>query len=105
MIEYLKTDNPMDPYWNQFGVDEAYWNVDPETEYIAFSIAQNINGEWGPLASKSFKTPAAPAAASGAKKEAGKPARIMKSKTNGKTAIPMIPLKKATKTAPALIAR
>lgn len=105
MIEFLKTDNPMDPYWNQFGVDEAYWNVDPETEYIAFSIAQNINGEWGPLASKSFKTPAAPAAASGAKKEAGKPTRIMKSKTNGKTAIPMIPLKKATKTAPTLIAR
>ncbi|MDY6205627.1 MAG: hypothetical protein SPI30_02605 [Prevotella sp.] len=61
VLNYLKEDRPMDPYWNQYGVDNARWNADPSTEYIAFSIAQNAKGEWGPLARKDFSTPAAPA--------------------------------------------
>lgn len=58
ILNYLKKDNPFDPYWDQFGVDEAAWYVEPSTTYIAFSIGKNINDEWGPLASKEFTTPA-----------------------------------------------
>jgi len=57
MTNYLKQDNPYDPYWNQYGIDEAQWNADPDTWYIAFSIGKNADGEWGPLASLEFKTP------------------------------------------------
>ncbi|MFW5545081.1 MAG: hypothetical protein ACOCN0_07355 [Prevotella sp.] len=62
VLAYLKGDNPYDPYWNQYGVDNATWNADPSTNYIAFSIAKNINDEWGPLAMKEFTTPATPSA-------------------------------------------
>ena len=41
----------------EFGVDEAQWNAEPATAYIAFSIGKNALGEWGPLASKEFRTP------------------------------------------------
>jgi hypothetical protein len=57
MLNYLKSDNPYDPYWDQYGVDEAQWNAEPDTWYIAFSIGKNANGEWGPLAAQQFKTP------------------------------------------------
>ena len=57
LLNYLKTDQPNNPWWDQYGVDEAQWNAEPDTRYIAFSIAKNANGEWGPLASKEFKTP------------------------------------------------
>ena len=57
LINYLKQDNPYDPYWDQYGIDEAQWNAKPDTWYIAFSIGKNANGEWGPLASVEFKTP------------------------------------------------
>jgi hypothetical protein len=57
LLEYLKQDNPYDPYWDQYGVDEAQWTVEPNTWYIACSIAKNANGEWGPLAMVEFKTP------------------------------------------------
>lgn len=64
LVEYLKTDNPMDPYWDLYSTDEGQWNVDPGKDYIAFAIGRNINGEWGPLARKDFSTPAkAPASA------------------------------------------
>ena len=59
LLNYLKQDNPFDPYWDQFGIDEAQWNAEPNTWYIAFSIAKNANGEWGPLAAVEFKTPGA----------------------------------------------
>lgn len=62
VLKYLKGDNPYDPYWNQYGVDNATWNADPSTSYIAFSIAKNVNDEWGPLARKEFTTPATPSA-------------------------------------------
>lgn len=64
---FLMKDNPMDPNWNQYGVDAARWNADPSTEYIAFSMARNIKGEWGPLASKPFTTPASASAVNAAK--------------------------------------
>ena len=57
VTNYLKQDNPYDPYWDQYGVDEAQWNAEPNTWYIAFSIGKNANGEWGPLAAVQFKTP------------------------------------------------
>lgn len=57
LIEYLKQDNPYDPYWDQYGVDVAQWNAEPDTWYIAFSIAKNALGEWGPLVGVEFKTP------------------------------------------------
>ncbi len=61
ILNYLKSEknpnNPFDPYWDQYGVDNAQWGVNVSTDYIAFSIAQNINGEWGPLAKQEFTTP------------------------------------------------
>lgn len=57
VLNYLKQDNPYDPYWDQYGIDEAQWNAEPGTSYIAFSIGMNANGEWGPLASVEFTTP------------------------------------------------
>lgn len=57
IIEYLQTPNDMDPYWDQYGVDEAMWSVSPATTYVAYSIGQNANGEWGDLVKKEFTTP------------------------------------------------
>jgi hypothetical protein len=57
LLNYLKQDNPWDPYWDQYGIDEAQWSAKPDTWYIAFSIAKNANDEWGPLAGVEFKTP------------------------------------------------
>ena len=57
LLNYLMTDQPNNPWWDQYGVDEAQWNAEPNTWYIAFSIGKNANGEWGPLAAVEFKTP------------------------------------------------
>ena len=57
LLNYLKADQPYNPYWDQYGVDEAQWNATPNTWYIAFSIGMNANGEWGPLEGVEFKTP------------------------------------------------
>ncbi|WP_025001843.1 hypothetical protein [Prevotella dentasini] len=54
----LMEDNPNDPYWNQYGVDNATWNADPSTTYYACSMAKNINDQWGPLTKVEFTTPA-----------------------------------------------
>ena len=56
LINFLKQDNPWDPYWDQYGIDEAQWTAQPDTWYIAFSIAKNANDEWGPLVGVEFKT-------------------------------------------------
>ena len=69
ILNYLKQDLNM-VGWNQYGVDEAQWNADPSTDYIAFSIAQNANGEWGPLARLDITTPAAPDAVAAKKASA-----------------------------------
>ena len=87
--ELLMGDMPGDPEWNQYGVDVAYWTADPETEYIAYSMGMNINDEWGPLAKKVFKTPADTGkAAQKAKAVNGRPSRIVKQTTTGKTITP-----------------
>lgn len=57
ILNYLKADNPYDPYWNQYGVDNAQWNAEMGTAYIAFSIGKNALDEWGPLAMVEFTTP------------------------------------------------
>ena len=57
LLNYLKQDNPYDPYWDQYGIDEAQWSAKPNTWYIAFSIGKNALGEWGPLTGVEFKTP------------------------------------------------
>ena len=62
-IKYMKKDknpqNAEDPYWDNYGVDDAKFNVNPDTEYIAYSISKNAVGEWGPVVKKPFKTPTA----------------------------------------------
>lgn len=98
ILEYLKADNPEDPYWNQYGVDVAYWTADPNTTYIAFSIAQNINEEWGPLASKEFTTPASAAS----QKQQNVPVmkrQLVKNVISGGNTVPMMMLNKALKAA------
>lgn len=62
VVKYLKTDNDLDPYWDQYGTDEAVWYVKAGTAYIAYSIGQNAKGEWGELAKKEFTTPSAASA-------------------------------------------
>ncbi|MDD7317311.1 MAG: hypothetical protein SOZ80_03955 [Prevotella sp.] len=66
VIAFLKEDRTGDPYWDQYGVDDAKWNADPSTSYYACSIAKNAKGEWGPLAKTEFTTPSAPSAAKSA---------------------------------------
>ena len=57
VMSYL-TQNMESVYgWDHTGVDEAQWNADPATEYIAFAIGKNAIGEWGPLAMLEFATP------------------------------------------------
>lgn len=57
LVEYLKIDQPMNPYWNQYQIDDWQWVINPGTTYIAYAIGQNANGEWGTLAKKEFTTP------------------------------------------------
>lgn len=90
---YLKEDNPYDPYWNQYGVDEAWWNVEPNKAYIAYAIAQNINGEWGPLTKKEFSTPDAPSGKVPAVKAV--PSRILHGTSRINTAMPFKAMPKA----------
>lgn len=59
--DYLTGDDnslyPGDPYWNQYAVDDAQWQLKPATEYFAFARAKNVSGEWGPMAKIAFSTP------------------------------------------------
>lgn len=59
VLDYLKTDNPEDPYWDMYGTDRSQWNVEAGTDYLVFAVGRNINGEWGPLSRSDFSTPAA----------------------------------------------
>ena len=54
---YLTQEQPGVYGWDRIGVDEAQWNADPDTEYIAFAMGRNANDEWGPLARLEFRTP------------------------------------------------
>ena len=55
-------------------------------------MGMNINDEWGPLAKKEFKTPAAPSAAAAAKAKTvdGRAARVKKQNSTGKFTIPAL---------------
>ena len=81
VLEYLKNDeNHQGPYGNLYSTDVAQWNATPNTEYIAFAMGQNIDGEWGTLARKEFKTPAsagAPVKANVIGKRMNKPAKTV----------------------------
>ena len=57
IIAYLTEERPSVAGWDMTGIDEAQWNADPDTEYIAFALGKNALGEWGPLARLEFKTP------------------------------------------------
>ena len=59
ITSYLTGDDFPD-YWNRYGEDVSQWGVNPNTDYVAFAIAQNGKGEWGPLAKKEFSTTTAP---------------------------------------------
>ena len=72
ILDYLKADNPNDPYWNMYSAENVQWNADPDKEYIAFAIGKNINGEWGTLARLDFSTPSRASAAAKAKAVPGK---------------------------------
>ena len=52
-----------DPNWDQFGIDEAVYNAEPETEYVAVTMGKNAKGEWGEMVKVEFTTPTAPATA------------------------------------------
>ena len=60
-IKYMKNEkdpqNPENEYWDYYGVDDAKFNAEPNTEYVAYSISKNAKGEWGPVAKVPFTTP------------------------------------------------
>lgn len=89
VIKLLQEDHDQDPYWNQFGVDNATWSADPSTTYYACSLAKNINDEWGPLVKIEFTTPAGE---SGSKPTA--PVRIAQGTSHGVTMMPLVNMKK-----------
>lgn len=57
VIKMLQKEIPQDPNWNQYRVDRAKWNAQPNTVYIACAMAKNAKGEWSKLITKKFKTP------------------------------------------------
>lgn len=57
IVEYLKSEQPENPYWDLYATDDSKWNSDPGKEYVAFAMGKNINGEWGPLTRKEYSTP------------------------------------------------
>ena len=79
----LKEDREQDPYWNQYGVDNATWNATPSTTYYACSLAKNANDEWGPLEKVEFTTPAGEAGSKVA------PIRIVQGTSKGVTQMPL----------------
>lgn len=96
ILEYLKGDNPFNPYWDQYTEDEVMWNADPATEYIAFAIGQNANGEWGPLARLEITTPAVEEQPAGKAPRLGK--RVVRGSGNFQQTIPnLLPAAKPAK--------
>ncbi|MDY4402152.1 MAG: hypothetical protein SPE60_05585 [Prevotella sp.] len=84
--EYLMQDIPMDPNWNQYGVDNYSFEATPNTAYYALALAKNAKGEWGPLTKHEFTTGAAPAGVAPAKAVA-MPKRIATKKAVKRTAV------------------
>ena len=90
VINLLKTDRAQDPYWNQYGVDNATWSADPNTTYYACSLAKNINEEWGPLVKVEFTT-----GNGESESKVTVPMRLENSTSHGVTTMPIITGKKA----------
>lgn len=84
--EYLMQDIPMNPDWNQYGVDNYSFEATPNTAYYALALAKNAKGEWGPLTKHEFTTGAAPAGVAHAKAVA-MPKRIATKKAVKRTAV------------------
>lgn len=84
--EYLMQDNPQDPNWNQYGVDNYPFTATPNTAYYALALAKNAKGEWGPLTKHEFTTGAAPAGVAPAKAVA-MPKRVATKKAAKRTAV------------------
>lgn len=84
--EYLMQDIPMDPNWNQYGVDNYIFEATPNTAYYALALAKNAKGEWGPLTKHEFTTGAAPAGVAPAKAVA-MPKRVATKKAAKRTAV------------------
>lgn len=64
VVEYMKNeknpdypDNVEDPYWDNYGVDDVKFYVEPNTTYYAYTIGKNINGEYGEPVRVEFTTP------------------------------------------------
>ena len=91
IVNYLKTDDPRNPYWDLYKTDDDEWKLEPSSKYIAAAIAKNSNDEWGPVNIVEFSTPAtadvvvpATSAAPAISKAApfkGAPIRIKKAET------------------------
>lgn len=90
VINLLKTDRAQDPYWNQYGVDNATWSADPNTTYYACSLAKNVNEEWGPLVKVEFTT-----GNGESESKVTVPMRLENSTSHGVTTMPIITGKKA----------
>lgn len=87
VIAYLQTEYPFEiPGWNQYATDEAQWNVDPATSYVAVALAKNAKDEWGTLVKKEFTTPASPANIAPAKVKAAKATSAVMNRINVKKA-------------------
>ena len=84
--EYLMQDIPMNPNWNQYGVDNYSFEATPNTAYYALALAKNAKGEWGPFTKHEFTTGAAPAGVAPAKAVA-MPKRIATKKAAKRTAV------------------
>lgn len=61
--KYLFRDDKQDPYYNQYTTDKYRFETEVGKQYYGVAIAQNANGEWGPLTKKLFTVPSAAGAA------------------------------------------
>ena len=89
ILTYLKSDNNpnfppffQDPNWDIIDVDDNYWTLDTNLTFTAAAIAQNANGEWGPLTKVTATTPDAPNAAKTMKAGKKMPQRMFTKQAN-----------------------
>ena len=55
---YLKNPEKEGSYgWDLYDVDDYEWELYPNAKFVAAAVAKNVNGEWGPVATKEFTTP------------------------------------------------
>ena len=55
---YLKDPKMEGSYgWDLYDVDDYEWELYPNAKFVAAAVAKNVNGEWGPVVTKTFTTP------------------------------------------------